>query len=176
MVSWVSLSLSCAEQSEMIVIDHETFTLDDRLPCGTNVQIWIDPVNADVQRLLQACMLCIAGSLLGIQACLQLHRLLLFNVACPQLSRRDIQVHGSVFIDEIPMCIILAQSILWLPCSLPAGFDHSCRASAKTSQLEAVYPFSLQVPLADQRVFPLYQELHLAALFMRKAFPGPHML
>ncbi len=45
-------------------------------------------------------------------------------------------MRGSVFINEALVCIILAESILWLPCSLPAGFDHeSCRPGAKISQL-----------------------------------------
>ncbi len=33
-------------------------------------------------------------------------------------------MRGSVLINEALVCIILAQSTLWLPCSLPAGFDH----------------------------------------------------
>ncbi len=60
-----------------------------------NVQILIDQVNANVHALLQACMVCIATSLLGIQALLQLHRLLLVNVACQQLSWRDMALYSS---------------------------------------------------------------------------------
>ena len=83
------------------------------------------------------------------------------------------------------MCIVFAQSGLWAPCGLPAGkrFDHEpCRTGAKTSQLFnsggciSIFSQDLQVLLADKRVFPLYQELHLAALLMSKAFSGPHLL
>ena len=51
---------------------------------------------------------------------------------CRALSRLQ------VFINKTPMCIILSEFILWLPCSLPAGFNHESCSPGRCQNLSAL--------------------------------------
>ena len=53
--------------------------------------------------------------------------------------------------------------------------DIGCKQGGSQRKIDSFLK-DLQVLPADARVFPLHEELHLAALLMSKAFSGPHLL